>query len=229
LPAATSEERLEQYDHVVEEIKRSFAEALRHLEEEPAVRDSFEDRLRDLAVRLKELGDTLRPEDFDKEQGFALFRAFLAVRDLVDEAGDSPDLDTCNELLINIERIRHVFRDAIDEHVTGVGDDRRLVLADLRKWLPKTPQATLAALIGVDRRTLTRWAKEAGGPSPRLQLIARLVAILQHNWTEEGVVAWFDRPRRDLDGRRPRALLSDATNEDALIMAARSGRAQYAT
>lgn len=60
--------------------------------------------------------------------------------------------------------------------------------------------------------------------------MARLVAILRHAWTEDGIVAWFHRPRRDLQGQRPIAVLKDPNyDEDELISAARAGRSQYAT
>jgi hypothetical protein len=62
-----------------------------------------------------------------------------------------------------------------------------------------------------------------------LRVFARLVAILRHNWDEQGIVAWFDRPRRDLGGRRPATVLLDPNYEDELISAARAGRSQYAS
>jgi hypothetical protein len=43
------------------------------------------------------------------------------------------------------------------------------------------------------------------------------------------IVAWFYRPRRDLDGRKPIALLDDPNEDYALISAARSSRSQYAS
>lgn len=225
----TTGERLELVDSELEDVKHKFTEALAQLKDEPAVDESLDERLAALSARLKDLGDELRPEDYDKDQVVAIFRALFAIRDLVDHANGNPDLDTCNQLLINIERFRHVVRDALDEHVGGVSDDRGLVVKQLREWLPNTALAAIADLVGVDRRTLTRWQKQSGAPSPRLRLVAQLVAILRHNWTEAGIIAWFDRPRRDLDGRKPRSLLGDATTEEDLLMAARSGRSQYAT
>jgi hypothetical protein len=59
--------------------------------------------------------------------------------------------------------------------------------------------------------------------------VAALVAVLRHDWTEDGIVAWFNRPRRDLDGRAPIALLDDPNSEQALLSAARSSRSQYAS
>jgi uncharacterized protein (DUF2384 family) len=43
------------------------------------------------------------------------------------------------------------------------------------------------------------------------------------------VIAWFHRPRRDLDGRTPISLLDEAGSEHVLLSAARSGRNQYGT
>lgn len=226
---STTEERLERIDQELEDVKQRFVDALEQLAQEPEVDDSFLARLGGVVARLCQLGTDLRAEDFDKEQLTALFRTLWTVRDLIDESDGRPDLDTCDQLLVAIERIRHVVRDAIDEHVTGVAADRGLVLKDLRTWLPHTPLAVIAELVDVDRRTLTRWAKQASPPPARLALVARLLAILRHAWTEPGMVAWFDRPRRDLGGRRPRTLLDDPGAEDALVMAARAGRSQYAS
>lgn len=231
MTSLTPEERLERYDAELDELKRGFIEAVERLGDEPAVDRSFDERLSGLGLveRLDRLRVELSPDDFDKDQIVALFNALFAIRNLVDAADGTPDLDTCDQLLVNIERIRHVFRDAIDEHVTGVANDRGLVLKDLRTWLPTTPLATIAELVGVDRRTLNRWVKQPGPPSARLALVARIVAVLRHAWSEPGIVAWFERPRRDLEGRKPRSVLDDPGAEETLILAARSGRSQYAS
>jgi hypothetical protein len=101
-------------------------------------------------------------------------------------------------------------------------------MADLERWLPRIPDRVIADLAGVDRRTVTRWKKQSGPPKRRLRILAELVAVLRHNWTEDGIVAWFYRPRRDLDGRAPIALLDDPSSEPALLSEARSSRSQYA-
>jgi transcriptional regulator with XRE-family HTH domain len=226
----TPEERLERYDQELESVKDALVEALDTLQQEPAVHKSFDERLTALVERLNGFRGELQPDDFDKDQMVAIFRALFNVRDTVDAVrGRSPDLDTCDQLLVNIERIRHVVRDALDEYVTGVSDDRGLVLNELRERLPNTPLAAVAELVGVNRRTLSRWRNEATPPPHRLRVVARLVAILQHNWNEDGIMAWFDRPRRELGDRKPRALLADASAEYDLVTAARSGRSQYAS
>jgi hypothetical protein len=230
LAALTPDERLVKADEQIGDLKDRFVEAVERLASEATVDHSFKERLAVLADRLDELREGLLvPDDFDKRQLVAMFNALFEIRKLVDTADSRPALDTCDALLINIERIRHVLRDALDEHVVGLADDRGVVVDELRGWLPHTPVARVADLVGVNGRTLHRWAKQSGPPTARLALVARLVAILRHAWTEPGVVAWFDRPRRDLGGRKPRALLDDPAADEALIMAARSGRSQYAS
>lgn len=90
-------------------------------------------------------------------------------------------------------------------------------------------QRDLAELLAVTPRTVHRWSSQAGEPEHRLQLVARLVAVLRHAWTPKGILAWFHRPRRDLDEKRPIDLLDDPAAERSLLSAARSSRNQYGT
>jgi hypothetical protein len=136
---------------------------------------------------------------------------------------------TDEQRLIEQERIRHVVRDALDEQVTGIAGDASAVMGELERRLPDIPDRVIADLLGVNRRTLSRWKRQSGRPPRRaLRVFARVVAILCHSWDAEGVIAWFGRPRQDLDGRSPRALLEDPSAEPLLLNAARSGRSQYA-
>jgi uncharacterized protein (DUF2384 family) len=225
----TPEERLSRVDQEIDELKNALAEALAELEEAPEVDPSaLEERWQAVSERLLALRGEVDPRDLDKEQVTQFFNALLNIRGLVDRDGPPYDLDTCEAMLVEIERIRHVVRDALDEHVSGIREDAGLILEDLDKWLPNTPDRVIAELVGVDRRTLARW-KAQPGVSPRrpLRVLARLVAILRHNWTEDGIIDWLNRPRRDLDGKRPAALLDAPNREHALVDAARSSRSGY--
>ena len=51
--------------------------------------------------------------------------------------------------------------------------------------------------------------------------------LLAETFTPEGALAWFDRPRRDLGGAAPIDLLDDPAAHDALLDAARRGRAGH--
>jgi hypothetical protein len=226
----TSGERLERADREVESLKQSFIEAVEQIRQTPEADGSFEDRWVALAQRVRELRTAFNGADYDKDQVVTLTNALLDMRDLLDRRVAPGDLDVCDGLLIALERARHVVRDALDEHVNGVADDTGVIMEDLDRWLPDIPDRTIAELVGVDRRTLGRWRKSAGTPPRReLRTFARLVAILRHNWDEDGIVGWFERPRRDLGGRKPASLLVDPNAEPELISAARSGRSQYAT
>lgn len=226
--APTYEQRLGALDRTVEDLQDGFLKAIEHLRRTPEAGFSFEDHWEDIARRMKGLRDEIDAEDFDKDQLATLATALLDIRDLLEEDPRN-NLDICDQLMIVLERIRHVVRDALDEHVTGVPDDVGMVMSDLRTWLQRVPDQAIADVLGVDRRTLSRWRGQATRPRRELRVFARLVAILRHNWDADGVMAWFNRPRRDLDGRRPASVLKDPNWEDALISAARSGRSQYAT
>lgn len=224
----TPEQRLGRADEELLDLKNGFVEAIAQLQEHPEIDNSFHERLEAISERLGVLREALRPEDLDKAQLIEFHGALWDINRLLAEKETSYDLDVIDQLLVAIERVRHVIRDALDEHVVGLPSDAGLVVSELKKWLPATSNETIARLIGVNRRTLTRWTKEHRTPTRRLQLVAHLVAILRHNWTEDGVVAWFDRPRRGLDGKKPSALLDDPPAEERLLSEARSGRSQDA-
>lgn len=223
----TRGERLERLDREVESLKDGFVEAVAHLQDAPDVDRSFEERLAAIIERLRSLRTELRPADYDREQVATIFGALYDIRDRVDERHD---FDVLDELLILIERVRHVVRDALDEHVSGGPGSAALCLEELETRLPTTTKDALAELLGVDRRTLPRWRRSADAPPARLRIVSKLAAILAHDWTEDGIVAWFRRPRRDLDGTKPIDLLrAGAIDEDRLVSAARAGRSQYAS
>lgn len=224
----TYKERLGQFDQEVEDLQQAFLKAVEHVHDSPVTGDSHRERWNEISQRMKGLRTGIAAEDYDKAQLATLVTALLDIRDELDRGAPS-DLDVSDRLMILLERIRHVVRDALDEHVNGVSNDVGLVIADIERWLPDIPDQTIAGLVGVNRRTLSRWKKLGGPPRRELRIFASLVAILRHNWDEEGIIAWFDRPRRDLGGRKPESLLGDPNAEDQLVSAARSGRNQYAT
>lgn len=225
----TYEERLGKLDQSLEDLQRGFIEAVERVRQAPGADDSHEQRWQEIASRLKGLRYGIEAEDYDKEQLVTLATTLLDIRDQLDREDASWNLDVCDQLMVMLERIRHIVRDALDEHVTGVSGDVGIVMGDLDRWLPRISDQTIAHFIGVDRRTLSRWRGQTGRPQRNLRVFARLIAILRHNWDEEGIIAWFDRPRRDLAGRRPATLIGDPNAESELINAARSGRNQYAS
>lgn len=220
----TYAERLGQFDRELEDLQRGFIEAVEQLRRAPEVDGSYEERWQAIARRMKRLREGIQAEDYDKDQLATLATTLLDIRDQLDRDDAPGNLDVCDQLMIMLERIRHVVRDALDEHVDGVSGDVGVVMAELGQWLPHVSDETIAALVGVNRRTLSRWRRQKVQPRRNLRVFARLVAILRHSWEEEGVIAWFERPRRDLHGTKPITLLADPSAEEELMEAARSSR-----
>jgi hypothetical protein len=140
------------------------------------------------------------------------------------EGLDAPGaLAALDRLLLRIEQVRELMRERDDEGLGEVEEDGPTLLALLAEWLPGITQADLALLAGTSARTLQRLASAGGPPPNRLRLVARLVAELRHAWTPAGVIAWFGRPRIELDGRPPVDVLDDPVYEGRLRRAVREG------
>jgi hypothetical protein len=211
----------------VQEWKESLLESLGELASLGDVApgdEAFGQRFQDTLARLLQLDDELHDADFDPEW-VAEFRGLLlaSLRSL--QAKEL--LDAYDDLLLNAEAIRHLLRDALDGHVEGGESNVRVVIEQLQRWLPRVSQNELAGLCGIGIRQFQRWAQSGAAPIRRAQLVARLVALLRRSWTPEGVVAWFYRARRELDGKAPVDVLDDPAYEQALMLAVRQGRAQH--
>lgn len=219
--------RLLAIDSEVVNVKAAYEEALEEVTSRPEIDGSIRDRLVEVEKRLNDLKPQLEAADLSLEQQATLYSALVDVgRAMAAEPGD---LDRFEAALVGIERVRHVIRDALDEFVGGASADRRRLLQELDRSLPGIRQVDVAELLAVTPRTIHRWSNQAGEPEHRLQLVTRLVAVLRHAWTPKGILAWFHRPRRDLDGKAPIELLDDPSSERALLSSARSSRNQYGT
>ena len=219
--------RLESIEVEIADLVEPFIKEVSKAAGTEEVDPSFVNRFRDTARRLFELNEDLHEEDFDPRV-LAEFRGIIinAIQDVAEAKADRP-LDTIDSLLIHAEQLRHLVRDAMDGHVGGVGQSSKKVMESLREVLPSVPQVELAALLGRSQRQVQRWATQEGPPPRRLELVARVASLLRHSWTEDGVVAWFFRPRQDLGGRKPVDLLDDPNREAEILMASRRGRAQH--
>lgn len=219
--------RLTEIDSEVEGVKAAFEEALEEVTSRPEIDGSVRERLAGVGERLAALKPRLEAADLSIEQRATLYSAMVDVSNAMN--AEPGDLDRFEAALVGIERVRHVIRDALDEFVGGADADRRRLLHEIEQSLPGVHQTEVAELLGVDPRTVRRWGKDAGEPEHRLLLVARLVAVLRHAWTAQGMLAWFQRPRRDLDGKTPLELLDDPGSERSLLSAARGSRTQYGT
>ncbi|MFT4036357.1 MAG: hypothetical protein QM679_12360 [Patulibacter sp.] len=133
--------------------------------------------------------------------------------------------DQMSQVMLAMEAVRHVFRDASDEQRPGPDTRTSTLMADLSQWLPSISHTDLAALLDVTTKTLQRWSRDDSPPTnDRLLIVHRLVAVLSRSWTPAGVLAWFDRPRTQLQGATPRKLLNDPARQHELIELALAGR-----
>jgi len=222
MPLLAPEERsaLEDADAVVEDIQRA-------LEAAAAAGVVDGDALARLGTTAREAAgrvNVLLPPHVDPAAADEIRRRLIEI--LTIDAGKAPSLDLADHVLLEMEAIRHVVRDLLDEQPPVELRDAAAVVGQLEAWLPGATVAELAGLLGCSERQLQRLRKDGGSSSSRMQMTVRLVAILRHAWTDRGVIAWFDRPRDDLGGERPSALLDDPHVERDLLVAARAGRAQ---
>ena len=219
-------ERLQALDTELERWKEHILDKIEDIRDSK-VDQAYGERFAETEKRLLALNEKLHPEDFDPEVLAEIRDIILKWIAAVDAFDEQRPLDTVDTFLIHAEALRHLVRDALDAHVGGAEKDAQTVARQLVAWLPTTTQAELARLVGISDRQFLRWKKDGGKPSRRLTLVARLVAILRRAWSEQGVVAWFHRPRADLDGKTPFAVLDDPQYERMLLTAVRQGRAGH--
>jgi uncharacterized protein (DUF2384 family) len=222
------DERLRDADVLIEEFIERVTQDLERLREEGAEFDpDFAERFRETARRLsKRLNEELPPE-LDPDAVAEIRGIIVEGLHGLDDLDPERPWDTVEYFVLKAEAMRHIVRDALDGHVGSNSQDAQALVRTLREWLPRVPQVQLAKLANISPRQFHRWRKEGGEPSRRLVVVVRLVALLHRAWTPEGVVAWFYRPRRELDGKRPFDVLDDPDYEGRLLTSVRQGRAQH--
>lgn len=135
-------------------------------------------------------------------------------------------LDIADQALLEAEAVRHVVRDVLQEQPPAELRDAGAIVRLLEDWLPGLTVRQLAELLGMSERQLQRRRQVGGTSTARMQLVARLAAVLRHGWTDAGVYAWFKRQRPALDEQAPLDVIEDPAYERLLVVAARSGRVQ---
>lgn len=224
--AATAERNdLEQFNEVVDLWQQRVGRAL---EKAPVAHGDLYDRWVATVRRLSEAIDHAVPPSLDPEAVAEIRGDLLAIVQSVLRHDPKRPLDSYEQALLRLEAIRHVIRDALEQHVPGEQDARALV-GGLEAALPRVGRRELARLLATSERSLQRIlaSRAAVEPSRRLLLVARLVELLRRGWTPEGVVAWLERPRPALDGASPLEALEDPAREQDVLALARAGRAQH--
>ncbi len=195
---------------------------------EHTIDSAYVERFVETAQRLSSQVHKEVPSDLDPEALAEIRGHLIDGLEALNDLDKSRPLDSVDAFVIHAEAVRHIVRDALDGQADGNESSAKELLDGLYKQLSGVPRKQLGELIGIGERQVQRLAKdERSTPSRRLQLVARLVALLWRAWTPAGVVAWFYRRRADLDGHAPIDVLEDPEYERALILATRRGRAQH--
>ena len=217
-------DELQQFEELVEQ---SSEQLLRALSETPIPRD-YLDRWQHTASRLSDAINRSAPPSLDGEQIAEIRGELLEIMQRVADYDPQRPLDSIEAALLGLDAIRHVVRDALEEHAPGE-DDARALLGELEEALPRVNRRELAELLGTSERSIQRTLASTVvvAPSRRLVMVARLVALLRRGWTPEGVVAWFYRPRPELGERGVLDAIDDAALEQDILGLARHGRAQH--
>lgn len=214
---------LERVEQKISGWQRSLEHAAEHGALDHEGLDRFETTFRKLAAAVN---DGLAPE-LSPDATSEIRRRLLSIFTADPERVEQRPLDVADHALMEVEAIRHVVRDLLDGTAAAGATTQRL-LAEIEGWLPALQVGQLATLLGVDRRTVPRLRASSAPPQRRLLMLWQLIALLHRSWTDEGVVAWFGRPRQALGGRAPLDLLDDPQYEAQLMALARRGRTQIA-
>ena len=223
MPALDEGERqaLQDADAKLLKFQRTMEEAARSGALNPEQLERFIATIKDVAGRVN---DQLLPQ-LDARASNEISHRLISV--LTRNPSQDDVLGAADSYLMDLEAVRHVFRDLLQEHQPEtLRREAKEIVGLLESWLPSVSVPEMAELLGLSVRQLQRKRHDDGPASSREQLVAHLVAILRHAWTDRGVMAWFERPRHDLGGERPIELLDDPAREQDLLSAARSGRVQ---
>ena len=193
-----------------------------------AIDRAYVERWVETARRLSVQVSNDLPPELDPEAVAEIRRIIINALGDLEEIDPERPLDAMDRFFLGWEAVRHIIRDALDEHIGPEGEDARALATYLRDALPRIPQADIAQIAGMSTRHLQRLAKEGGRAPRQLVLAARLVKLLRYVWTPDGAIAWFHRDRRELGGRAPLDLMENPAFEPALLSLARQGRAQHA-
>jgi hypothetical protein len=195
--------------------------------EVPAIDPEYVGRWLETARRLSVQVSNDLPPQLEPEAVAEIRKIIINLLDCLGRVDEQRPLDTIDQFFVGSEAMRHILRDALDEHVGVRDDDARRLVAYLKEALPRVTQVDQARIAGVSTRHLQRLAKEGGVPPRQLVLAARLVKLLRYVWNPEGVIAWFHRERAELDGHAPIDVAGDHGFERVLLRLARQGRAQH--
>lgn len=225
-------EQLERLETSIEQwqaqVQKELAINAESEEGSQAIDPAYTERFRETAQRLSSQVHKETPPDLHPEALAEIRGHLIDGLEAINRLNDERPLDSVDSFLVHAEAVRHIVRDALDEQPDGDESEAGDLIESITERLPGVTRKEMGDLLGIGERQIQRLAKDKGrAPSRRLQLVARLIALLWRAWTPQGVVAWFYRQRSDLEGKAPIDVIDDPALERDLMRAATGGRAQH--
>jgi hypothetical protein len=135
-------------------------------------------RMAQTVERLVTLDGELHEEDFDPQALAELRGYIIRMIGIASKFDEADALDQLDQALVTLEAMRQIVRAALDQHIDGVGHDPAQAVAGIYAALSHQRKSEIAKLVGVSPRHLQRLARGEGTAPRRLELVARLVALL---------------------------------------------------
>jgi hypothetical protein len=191
--AATAEvSELEALASRAGEVNRSQARAA-------AVTPEAGDFVGELAARFGSMGVAPAPADTHDEILF--YRALTDAQAAVGHADR-------RALRIALQRVQDALAQIVANSPVRDGRAANEVAMWVADALVDVSRQRIADVLGVDRRTFTRWVSEsatrpADEDARKLRTFARTIMLLLRGLTAPGAVSWFELPNGELGGRTP--------------------------
>lgn len=159
----------------------------------------------ELAERFGSMGVAPAPADAHDE--------ILFYRALIDVQAACANGDR-RATRVALQRVQDALAQIVTHSPLRDGRDANEVASWVAQTLADVSRQRIADVLGVDRRTFTRWVSEAATrpadeDARKLRTFARTIVLLLRGLTAAGAVRWFELPNRELDGRTPAQELAD--------------------
>lgn len=115
---------------------------------------------------------------------------------------------------VALQRVQDALAQIVAHSAVRDGRDANEVASWIAETLADVSRQRIAEILGVDRRTFTRWVSEAATrpadeDARKLRTFARTIMLLLRGLTAAGAVRWFELPNRELGERTPAQELAD--------------------
>ena len=152
-----------------------------------------------LALRFGSTGAAPAPADAHDEILF-----YRALTDLQAACSESDR----RAVRVALQRVQDALAQIVANSPVRDGRDANEVAGWVAEALADVSRQRIADVLGVDRRTFTRWVAEsatrpADEDARKLRTFARTLVLLLRGLTAPGAVRWFELPNRELDGSTP--------------------------